>query len=159
MSLEPNGTTQPSHQPQVVDFKKKPTIIPARAIKKFHKFPDGTGGHGDVWMCSWRLTTPLREKTWKCKVAVKSIRIPQSDDIELVERFGKIIGHNVHVWIDLDHDNILKFLGIVEGFGALPALVSPWMENGSLDSYLRRHTVSEVEALRMCTTKEWFTVI
>ncbi|OJA14538.1 hypothetical protein AZE42_11077 [Rhizopogon vesiculosus] len=88
------------------------------------------------------------------KVAVKSVRIPQSGDKELVEKTGKRIRRETHVWIDLDHDNILKFLGIVEDFGLLPALVSPWMENGSLDDYLKQHTdLSEVEALRMFSVK------
>ncbi|OAX31979.1 kinase-like protein [Rhizopogon vinicolor AM-OR11-026] len=155
---ELSGTAQPSHQPQVVNFKKKPTIIliPAKAVKKIGKFPIGTGGLGDVWMCSWR---PQAKKSWmcfwprkssKCKVAVKSVRIYQSHDKELVEKIGKRIHREAHVWIDLDHDNILKFLGIVEGFGLLPALVTAWMENGSLDSYLRQHTdLSKVETLRM----------
>ncbi|OAX34176.1 kinase-like protein [Rhizopogon vinicolor AM-OR11-026] len=43
-----------------------------------------------------------------------------------------------YVWIKLKHVNILPFEGITEGFGLLPALVSPWMENGSLAVYLRR---------------------
>jgi len=44
--------------------------------------------------------------------------------------------------MQLEHDNILKFYGIVEGFGLLPALVSPWMENGSLDNYLTKQSTS-----------------
>ncbi|OAX33316.1 kinase-like protein [Rhizopogon vinicolor AM-OR11-026] len=150
-SRRPNGTAQPSLQPQqptlqpqVVNFKKMPAIISAGAVEKIEKFPNGTGGLGDVWMCTWR------EESWMCKVAVKSVRIPHTNDKELVEKIGKRIRRETHVWIDLDHDNILKFLGIVEGFGPLPALVAPWMENGSLDSYLKPHTdLSKVETLGM----------
>ncbi|OJA20615.1 hypothetical protein AZE42_12457 [Rhizopogon vesiculosus] len=138
-SLQPQ---QPTLQPQVVDFKKMPAIISAGAVKKIDMFPNGTGGLGDVWTCSWR------EESCMCKVAVKSVRIPHTNDEKLVEKIGKRIRRETHVWIDLDHDNILKFLGIVEGFGPLPALVAPWMENGSLDRYLKPH-IDQVEALRM----------
>lgn len=53
----------------------------------------------------------------------------------------------------LKHENILQFHGIVEGFGLLPALVSPWMENGSLDQYLKKWAnISSAEALGMVRT-------
>ncbi|KAF9233542.1 kinase-like domain-containing protein, partial [Melanogaster broomeanus] len=42
----------------------------------------------------------------------------------------------VHIWIRLDHPNVLKLYGITEGFARLPALVSPWVENGTLTKYL-----------------------
>ncbi|KAG1799057.1 kinase-like domain-containing protein, partial [Suillus variegatus] len=51
------------------------------------------------------------------------------------------IRREAYVWITLEHDNILTFNGVVDGFGPLPALVSPWMENGSLDYYLKRGRV------------------
>ncbi|OAX32210.1 kinase-like protein [Rhizopogon vinicolor AM-OR11-026] len=132
-SLKPNGTAQPSHQPQVVNFKKKPTIIPRKAIEKNGEFSNRNGGLADVWMCFWRQKSSWHQKSRKCKVAVKSIRILQADDKELVEKIGKRIRREAYVWTNFNHGNILKFLGIVEGFGPLPALVSPWMENGSLD--------------------------
>ncbi|KAF9233544.1 kinase-like domain-containing protein, partial [Melanogaster broomeanus] len=42
----------------------------------------------------------------------------------------------VYIWIRLDHPNVLKLHGITEGFARLPALVSPWVENGTLTRYL-----------------------
>ncbi|OJA20095.1 hypothetical protein AZE42_07712, partial [Rhizopogon vesiculosus] len=47
------------------------------------------------------------------------------------------IRREAYVWITLSHDNILSFEGITDDFGQLPALVSLWMENGSLDVYLK----------------------
>ena len=40
--------------------------------------------------------------------------------------------------MQLSHDYILPFEGITDDFGSLPALVSLWMENGSLKDYLKR---------------------
>jgi len=70
-------------------------------------------------------------------VAVKSIRVPQSDDKDLLYKTGRKIRREAHVWIKLEHKHILPLEGIVEGFGLLPALVSPWMEKGSLNYYLK----------------------
>jgi hypothetical protein len=42
------------------------------------------------------------------------------------------------VWARLSHENILPLEGLTEGYGPLPALVVPWMENGSLNTYLTR---------------------
>jgi len=39
--------------------------------------------------------------------------------------------------MQLSHDHILPFEGITNDFGPLPALVSLWMENGSLSDYLK----------------------
>ena len=48
------------------------------------------------------------------------------------------IRREAYVWITLSHDHILPFLGITmsDDFGPLPALVSPWMDNGALSRYL-----------------------
>ncbi|KAG2352496.1 kinase-like domain-containing protein, partial [Suillus spraguei] len=42
-----------------------------------------------------------------------------------------------YFWIQLSHDSILPLEGVTDGFGPLPAFVTPWMENGSLNEYLR----------------------
>ncbi|KAJ8589881.1 hypothetical protein M405DRAFT_861823 [Rhizopogon salebrosus TDB-379] len=117
-----------------VDFKINPTLIDSTAIRKLHRFPDASGGLGDVWKCS--MSTPSGTRT----VAVKCIRVAFADDEELIQKSGKRIHREAHVWITLSHDHILPLLGITmsDGFGPLPALVSPWMENRSLNDYLKR---------------------
>jgi hypothetical protein len=37
----------------------------------------------------------------------------------------------------LQHENLLPLLGISYDFGPLPAMVSPWMDNDSLTTYLK----------------------
>ncbi|KAG2140928.1 kinase-like domain-containing protein [Suillus bovinus] len=97
-------------------------------------------------MCSW---SP-QSQDGTSKVAVKSVRVPQADDTELVNKTSKRIRREAYVWIKLEHENILPLNGVVDGFGILPALVSPWMENGSLDNYLTKGFVlSEADKLRM----------
>ncbi|OAX33319.1 kinase-like protein [Rhizopogon vinicolor AM-OR11-026] len=120
-----------------VDFKIEPILIPSATITKLEKYTYGTGGHGDIWKCSMSSQSGTR------RVAVKIIRVSQSDDKELLYKAGWIASHQkirreAYVWIALSHDNILSFEGIVDDFGRLPALVSPWMENGSLNVYLKK---------------------
>jgi serine/threonine protein kinase len=42
-------------------------------------------------------------------------------------------------WKQLKHNHILPVYGITYGFGLVPAIVSPWMHNGSLSAYLDKH--------------------
>jgi hypothetical protein len=41
-----------------------------------------------------------------------------------------------HARKQLHHENLLPLLGFSHGFGPLPAMVSPWIHNGSLTTYL-----------------------
>lgn len=116
-----------------VQFKIEPIFIPATDIVKVRKFPNCTGGRGDIWKCLMAAQSRTRH------VAVKSIRVPSLEDEE-IEAIGKKIRREAYVWIKLKHNHILPFEGVTvaEEFGPLPALVSPWMEEGSLDDYLKR---------------------
>ena len=40
---------------------------------------------------------------------------------------------------DLNHPNILRLIGICVDGGAAPFIITPFMENGSLLSYLRKN--------------------
>jgi hypothetical protein len=41
-------------------------------------------------------------------------------------------------WKQLQHEHILPLCGIAHYFGPVPAIVSPWMDNGSLSTYLHK---------------------
>ena len=42
------------------------------------------------------------------------------------------------MWKNLSHNNVLSLFGTTSGFGPFPAMVCPWLENGTLTSYLER---------------------
>ncbi|KAG2069805.1 kinase-like protein [Suillus decipiens] len=122
--------------PESIQFKIKPTIIPATDIVRNGKFPNYIGGFSDIWRCSMATHSGV------CRlVAVKSIRVPSETDVGILRAIGKGIRREAYVWIQLEHDNILPLEGVVmaKEFGLLPAFVSAWMEEGSLDDYLRRN--------------------
>jgi hypothetical protein len=72
------------------------------------------------------------------------------------------------VWRQLRHTNILPFIGLNKDIfpeDPLPALVSPWMENGSLRDYIKSpkyNAASEVSLLvrrasESYQSREWLT--
>ncbi|KAG1728734.1 kinase-like domain-containing protein [Suillus paluster] len=93
-------------------------------------YPTAYGGYFDVWKCSWMRDSGAIE------VAVKSVRVHGND----LNREGKSkrLGTAIEGWLRLDHDNILPVFGMALGFGPLPALVCPWMKNGTLTRYLEQ---------------------
>ncbi|KAJ7598117.1 kinase-like domain-containing protein, partial [Mycena floridula] len=59
---------------------------------------------------------------------------------EMREKLLKNCYREALVWKQLDHPNVLPFLGVsVELFAPSFCLVSPWMSNGNLMEYLRAH--------------------
>jgi len=63
----------------------------------------------------------------------KALAVPLADRFSL-----QMIRREAYVWIQLSHDHILPLEGITNDFGPLPALVSLWMENRTLNDLLKR---------------------
>ncbi|KAG2041344.1 kinase-like domain-containing protein [Suillus americanus] len=70
------------------------------------------------------------------QVAVKSPRFPNLTDAEVVAKINRNLDREIKVWAKLNHRYVLCLHGTVTGFGPFRALVSPWMPNGTLSSYL-----------------------
>ncbi|KAG1901162.1 kinase-like domain-containing protein [Suillus fuscotomentosus] len=74
------------------------------------------------------------------KVAVKSLKISvASDDSRAKLTLTQRLLGDFHARRQLHHENLLPLLGFSHGFGLLPAMVSPWIHNSSLTTYLERH--------------------
>ncbi|KAG2096974.1 kinase-like domain-containing protein [Suillus discolor] len=54
--------------------------------------------------------------------------------LTIIKRFFR----EITLWLKLEHKNIVPLWGVADGFGSLPALVAPWLENGALTGYLQR---------------------
>jgi len=98
-------------------------------IKDKGAFANSIGGFSDVWKCFWV------EKNMR--VAVKAIRI-QGDDKDR-ETKSRRLCREAKIWVALKDAHILPLLGLTWGFGPLPAMVCPWVENGTLNGYLEEH--------------------
>ncbi|KAJ8579839.1 kinase-like protein [Rhizopogon salebrosus TDB-379] len=91
-------------------------------------YPIVQGSFGDVWKCIYVASGRL-------EVAVKSMRIDIADNVSK-DTITQILLRDYHARKQLQHENILPLLGFSYEFGPLPAMVSPWMHNGSLSTYL-----------------------
>ncbi|KAG2140933.1 kinase-like domain-containing protein [Suillus bovinus] len=119
------------------------------------RYPVAQGSFGDVWKCMRSLNhpritveasssfefTPVSVIAHTVlplyKVAVKCLRLEIPNDsckTKITER----LEHNLQQNTELKHANLLPCLGITQGFGPLPAIVSPWMHKGSLTMFLER---------------------
>lgn len=56
----------------------------------------------------------------------------------------------IKVWARLQNEHVLPLLGLCHGYGALPGLVSPWMDNGSLMYFLYRRHKALMRYERFC---------
>ncbi|KAG6808330.1 hypothetical protein H0H92_004466 [Tricholoma furcatifolium] len=54
------------------------------------------------------------------------------------EHFLKVVSREAIAWGQLRHPNVLPFYGVYR-YNAMAALVTPWMDNGDIQSYLQRH--------------------
>ncbi|KAJ7633427.1 hypothetical protein DFH06DRAFT_692077 [Mycena polygramma] len=92
--------------------------------------PVAAGSFGDVWKGYIRGET----------VSVKVMRVYEETDTEaLLKEFC----HEALIWRQLSHPNLLPFFGayFLEGTRRQLCLVSPWMENGDMDRYLKDNPV------------------
>ncbi|KIJ10817.1 hypothetical protein PAXINDRAFT_16214 [Paxillus involutus ATCC 200175] len=111
-------------------FSQSPNDVTQYITGKRSYADDTSGGFSDVYKCVFEKPGEPR-----AAVAVKAIRLGTSDATVLQDRGDKLRGE-VHIWIRLNHPNVLKLHGIADGFAPLPALVSPWVKNGTLTRYL-----------------------
>lgn len=85
-------------------------------------FPVSHGGFADVYSANLNNGT---------RVAIKAIRLGQE------EKHLKHAAKELHTWSKCQHPNVLPLLGLVEFQGRI-GMVSPWIDHGSVLSYLRR---------------------
>ncbi|KAG8713223.1 hypothetical protein FRC09_018964 [Ceratobasidium sp. 395] len=89
--------------------------------------PVSHGGFGNVYL------ERLRDNT---EVAIKALRVPFDNDDE-ADKLPKAT-RELYIWSKCRHRNVLPLLGLVVFKGQI-RMVSKWVENGSLPSYLRKH--------------------
>lgn len=100
-------------------------------------YPISSGGFGDVYR---------GKLLGSSQVAIKTMRILVNTDE--AQKTLKNAARELHTWSKCQHPNVVPLLGLVE-FRDQIGMVSYWMENGSLPSYLERH--SEVDRCQLST--------
>ncbi|TDL20654.1 kinase-like protein [Rickenella mellea] len=111
----------------------KTGILPSRLFKcgarRVGRNPVIGGGFADVW----------RGELKGESVALKVLRIFQRGEADFDYIHKKFCAEAV-LWQQLNHCNLLPFYGISEDeFDPLFAMISPWMKNGDLATFLKKN--------------------
>ncbi|KDQ10198.1 hypothetical protein BOTBODRAFT_178386 [Botryobasidium botryosum FD-172 SS1] len=119
-------------------YKPLASAIDLSRVVRLGTQPLGRGGFGECWQGL------LPEKG---KVAMKCSHgnIPEESVLRRARR-------EASVWQNLHHPNILPFLGLTT-LGSVTYLISPWMENGDLLAYVRRHPGADCLTLLLQVAK------
>ncbi|KAI6111290.1 kinase-like domain-containing protein [Pisolithus sp. B1] len=118
-----------------VSFSRKPPDL-TPFVKQTDQYAHRRGGFADVWKCTFYRGGNSRGGEL---VAVKCIRLLGEQSQQEIDKVIKRLQGEVYLWAKLTpHEHVLPLYGTVNGFGHLPAMVSPWAENGTLTSYVER---------------------
>ncbi|CAE6469725.1 unnamed protein product [Rhizoctonia solani] len=98
--------------------------------KDCSEYPVSTGGFGDVYRS--RLLDNRR-------VAIKTMRIFES---ELPGKYSKWAAREIHTWSKCKHPNVVELMGLMMFRDSL-AIVTEWVENGTLPDYLRKNPATD----------------
>ncbi|KAG8789403.1 hypothetical protein FRC12_013551 [Ceratobasidium sp. 428] len=102
------------------------------------QYPLSRGGYGEVYQGVLNSGQP---------VALKSI-ILQIGSSRSEKELLKDTARELHVWSKCKNENVVQLLGLAV-FRNQIAMVSPWMKNGDMMSYIKRD--SSVNRYRLCT--------
>ncbi|KZP25802.1 kinase-like protein [Athelia psychrophila] len=68
-------------------------------------------------------------------VAIKALRRSVTDDEEELVNIRRRLLREIRVWALLEHPNITPFLGVINGFRPLSAMVSPYYAKAKINQY------------------------
>ncbi|KAH7888949.1 kinase-like domain-containing protein [Phlebopus sp. FC_14] len=119
-----------THRIARCDLKPSTRNLTAQ-IQKRDRDPAAHGSFSEIWSCMW--DNEIRS----VKVAVKAIRSHVMNEVGF-DTQKEMVEQELRIWAKLDHPNILPLYGIVDGYGPLPAMVSPWAENGTMTDYIEK---------------------
>ncbi|KAF8181902.1 kinase-like domain-containing protein [Mycena galopus ATCC 62051] len=104
------------------DFGLYPTCFALTKWQDVELYTEASGCSSDIYKAS------------VCGQGV-SVRVIKTSGEISVSDLSKLFGHEALIWRQLDHPNVLPFVGL-SYLNQRLCLVSPWMENGSLSQYL-----------------------
>ncbi|KAG8911699.1 hypothetical protein FRC02_006456, partial [Tulasnella sp. 418] len=102
---------------------------------KFDDVPFMTGGHSDIYRARLEQGQQAKEMQIIAVKVLRSIRI--RPDCVPEEILRKRLMREMRVWSQLQHSNIVPFLGYAFS-GSFPCMIAPWYENGSIPDYIAR---------------------
>ncbi|KAG2740408.1 kinase-like protein [Suillus brevipes Sb2] len=119
----------------VGDSQSSSTPDLTKQVVRREIYPTLSGTYSDVWLSTWHHGKRKRV------VAVKSLKIPFSDEDEKSKNCQVRRSFNINPGA-IASQNVLPVYGIAHDFGHFPSLVTPWVNEGSLNGYIANHHLS-----------------
>ncbi|KAG8696091.1 hypothetical protein FRC08_007374 [Ceratobasidium sp. 394] len=115
-----------------------PDITDQLDLDKCGRLPISGGGSGDIYhgLLGGGEQVAIKCARWRLRL----------DDTQ-GDKTLKRVARELYTWSRLKHENVLALLGLAQ-FQDQTAMVSPWMENGTLLEYIRRNP--DTERHRLC---------
>ncbi|KIK66029.1 hypothetical protein GYMLUDRAFT_158685, partial [Collybiopsis luxurians FD-317 M1] len=111
-------------------YQALPLSLTVREVIREGWNPVAGGGFADIW----------RGRANEKPVCLKVLRFAVEQDENIRARMRKQFCHEALVWRQLNHTNILPLLGVnTELFFPSFCLISPWMEQRDIISYLKKN--------------------
>ncbi|KAJ8093007.1 Rho guanine nucleotide exchange factor [Marasmius tenuissimus] len=110
-----------------------PKCLAIRNVRTVGQYAVDGGTFGEIWKGMIGHSTQI--------VCLKVVKVYQKSDVELIVRDFL---REAIIWQQLEHPNLLPFLGLYCLDGRRICLISPWMETGNLIQYLRARSRAEV---------------
>ncbi|KIK65090.1 hypothetical protein GYMLUDRAFT_114413, partial [Collybiopsis luxurians FD-317 M1] len=107
-----------------------PSSLTITDIRKDGHHPVAGGGFADIWHGT------LKDQA----VCLKVLRLIVEPDEEVRKNIRRQFYNEALIWRQLNHPNILPLLGVnVDLFRPSFCLISPWMNNKDIISFLKQH--------------------
>lgn len=136
----------------VYNAARKHGILPGsyfvRDVKRLTEHPIGGGSYGDVYKAKMGETfvaVKVSRFLWDPETKEKRYKVSRLPTTALYRLFLTLqcviqeLCKEALIWKPLDHPNVLPFLGMCKNGFPSVGLVSPFMNNGDLMSFVRRH--------------------
>ncbi|KAG8924321.1 hypothetical protein FRC02_010503 [Tulasnella sp. 418] len=125
-------------------IEEKTSIVPASfgapdlsgSWTKLDDVPLVTGGNSDIYRARLDRGQRSEENQLIAVKILRSIRI--RPDCAPEEILRKRLMREMRVWSQLQHSNIVPFLGYAFS-GNFPCMIAPWYENGSIPDYISKN--------------------
>jgi len=116
------------------DSYRNPTFDLTGKVKKNSVHYTKNGEFSDLWR--GEVVEAISNCSPGTKIAIKQLRGAPAHNHDLHKETAKKLNDRGSTWLGLEHENVLKFHGIVYDVGYLPAIVTPYCENGNILEFL-----------------------
>ncbi|KAE9384776.1 hypothetical protein BT96DRAFT_841742 [Gymnopus androsaceus JB14] len=111
-----------------------PKCLSIQNVKTLGNYAVAAGGFGEIWKGTIGKSTQI--------ICLKIVRVYLESDVEsLIREFLR----EAIIWRQLEHPNVLPFLGLYLLDDTRICLLSPWIDSGNLNQYLKAKPREEVD--------------